>query len=112
MRKQKHLDDLVAQVAQLRKENHQIITSINITTQHFLNIEADNSIFRAQIGELSHRLQSLDEIVAFLNANNGIFGDSSTTFHEPAADSFFMNNPLNMGYLNQPVMASADMYHC
>ncbi|KAJ6692725.1 BZIP TRANSCRIPTION FACTOR 11-LIKE [Salix purpurea] len=28
MRKQKHLDELVAQVAQLKKENHQIITSI------------------------------------------------------------------------------------
>ncbi|XP_012067227.1 bZIP transcription factor 11 isoform X2 [Jatropha curcas] len=48
MRKQKHLDDLIAQVAQLRKESHQLLTSINITTQHFLNIEADNSILRAQ----------------------------------------------------------------
>ena len=48
MRKQKHLDDLVAQVAQLKKENHQIITRINITTQHYLNVESDNSILRAQ----------------------------------------------------------------
>ncbi|KDP41759.1 hypothetical protein JCGZ_26777 [Jatropha curcas] len=102
MRKQKHLDDLIAQVAQLRKESHQLLTSINITTQHFLNIEADNSILRAQVGELSHRLQSLNEIIAFLSANNGFLAE------EPAADSFL--NPLNMSYLNQPIMASADIF--
>ncbi|KAI6703900.1 hypothetical protein NL676_013036 [Syzygium grande] len=33
MRKQKHLDDLRAQAAQLRMENHQIGTNINITVQ-------------------------------------------------------------------------------
>ncbi|CAK7329660.1 unnamed protein product [Dovyalis caffra] len=107
MRKQKHLDDLMAQVAQLRKENHQIITSINITTQHYLNVEADNSILRAQVSELSHRLESLNEIIGLLNSSNDVFVDSST-FNEPAADSFF--NPLSMSYLNQPIMASADMF--
>ncbi|KAF2322875.1 hypothetical protein GH714_031664 [Hevea brasiliensis] len=106
MRKQKHLDDLMAQLAQLRKENLQLITSIDITTQQYLIMEADNSILRAQVGELSHRLQSLNEIITFLSASDGAHGDSST-FNEPA-DSFF--NPLNMSYLNQPIMASADMF--
>ncbi|KAJ6707908.1 BZIP TRANSCRIPTION FACTOR [Salix viminalis] len=87
MRKQKHLDDLAAQVSQLRKENHQIITSINITTQRYLNVEADNSILRVQISELSKRLESLNGIIGFLNSNNGVFGDSNT-FNEPAPDSF------------------------
>ncbi|KAG5238998.1 bZIP transcription factor family protein [Salix suchowensis] len=65
--------------AQLKKENHQIITSINIT-QHYLNLESDNSILRAKASELSHRLdrQLLD--------------------------------PSNMFYLNQPISASADMF--
>uniref|UniRef100_A0A6M2F6S6 BZIP domain-containing protein n=1 Tax=Populus davidiana TaxID=266767 RepID=A0A6M2F6S6_9ROSI len=107
MRKQKHLDDLVAQVAQLKKENHQIITSINITSQHYLNVEADNSILRAQVSELSHRLEFLNGIISLLNSSNGLFGDSSI-FNEPAADSFL--NPLNMSYLNQPISASADMF--
>lgn len=106
MRKQKHLDDLMTQVAQLRKENHQLITSINITSQHYLNVEADNSILKAQISELSHRLQSLNEIISFLSASNGVYGDSSS-FDEPA-DSFL--NPLNMPYLNHPIMASADIF--
>lgn len=108
MRKQKHLDELMSQVGQLRKENHQIITSVNITTQHYLNIEAENSILRAQVGELSHRLQSLNEIISFLNTSNGGFaaGDSST-FTEPI-DSLL--NPMNLSYLNQPIMAAADMF--
>ncbi|KAE8008545.1 hypothetical protein FH972_005046 [Carpinus fangiana] len=108
MRKQKHLDDLMAQVAQLSKDNNQIISSLNITTQHFLNIEADNSILRAQVGELSHRLQSLNEIITFLNNSNGVFGAGETsTFAEP---NYGLLNPLNFSYLNQPIMAAADMF--
>ncbi|KAJ7967288.1 BZIP transcription factor [Quillaja saponaria] len=107
MRKQKHLDELVAQVAQLSNENQQIVTSVNSTTQQYLNVEAENSVLRAQVGELSHRLQSLNEIINILDASNGSFGvEESSTFFEPA-DSFF--NPLNMGYLNQPIMASTDI---
>lgn len=105
MRKQKHLDDLVTQVAQLRKENQQILTTVNITTQQFLSVEAENSVLRAQVGELSHRLESLNEIIDVLNAGFG-----STTFVEPSTNStttFF--NPMNMGYLNHPIMASADI---
>ncbi|KAK6240900.1 Basic-leucine zipper domain - like 10 [Theobroma cacao] len=109
MRKQKHLDDLMAQVTQVRKENHQIITRINIITQHYLNVEAENSVLKAQANELSHRLQSLNEINSYLNANNGSNFDAedatSLAFTEPA-DSFL--NPFNLAYWNQPIMASAD----
>ncbi|KAA8546001.1 hypothetical protein F0562_020548 [Nyssa sinensis] len=109
MRKQKHLDDLMAQVAQLRKENNQIITSMNVTTQHYLNIESENAIMRAQVTELSSRLQYLNEIINFLNAGNGGFAtEEPCTLAEPTADGF-MNNPWNYLYLNQPIMASADM---
>lgn len=110
MRKQKHLDDLMAQVSELRKENHQIVSSVSITTQHYLNIEAENSILRAQIGELSHRLESLNEIITVLNAGNGVVGaGDSSTFFEPM-DSFM--NPLNLSYLNQPITVAADMFQC
>ncbi|KHN25400.1 Ocs element-binding factor 1 [Glycine soja] len=115
MRKQKHLDDLVSQVAQLRKENQQILTSVNITTQQYLSVEAENSVLRAQVGELSHRLESLNEIVDVLNATTVAgFGAAATssTFVEPMNNnnnSFFNFNPLNMGYLNHPIMASADI---
>ncbi|OVA06207.1 Basic-leucine zipper domain [Macleaya cordata] len=117
MRKQKHLDGLTAQVAQLRKENNQILTSLNITTQHYLNIESENSILRAQMEELSHRLQSLNEIIHYLNANNMSFESTTTDHHHhyhlqdfqtTPADNFM--NPWNSVYLNQPIMASADMF--
>ncbi|KAF5740793.1 bZIP transcription factor family protein [Tripterygium wilfordii] len=117
MRKQKHLDDLMAEVVQLRKENNQILTSINLSTQHFLNIEAENSILRAQTMELGQRLESLNEILHFINTTsngNGVF--ETDLHHEDMINhhNIFMNNnnnnhPSNLLYLNQqPIMASAD----
>lgn len=107
MRKQKHLDDLVSQVAKLRKENQEILTSVNITTQKYLSVEAENSVLRAQMGELSNRLESLNEIVGALNSSNGVFG-ASNAFVEPS-NGFFFNSLNNMSYMNQPIMASADI---
>ncbi|XP_043708646.1 bZIP transcription factor 11-like [Telopea speciosissima] len=106
MRKQKHLDELMAQMAQLRKENNQILSSMNFTTQHYLAIEAENSVLRAQMGELNNRLQSLNEIIQYINVSNNSFETEETLI---GADSFM--NPWNSLYLNQqPIMASADMF--
>lgn len=113
MRKQKHLDDLVSQVTQLRKENQQILTTVNLTTQRYLTVEAENSVLKAQVEELSNRLESLNEIIEVLNVNSnaGVFGTgtASNTFVEPN-NSFFLFNPINISYMNQqPIMASADI---
>ena len=102
MKKQKHLDDLVAQVTQLKKDNNQILTRINFTTQHYLNIEAENSVLRAQMMELSQSLDSLNEILNYLNrptTSNGVY--------ETSPDSF--TNPFNLPF-NQPIMASAEFF--
>lgn len=119
MRKQKHLDDLMAQVEQLRRESNQIITSMNITTQNYLSIESENSVLRAQVGELSNRLESLNEIINFsLNANNnnsnnnGVFGTADQdpnpyNINECIDNNSFFMNQWNLQYLNQPIMASA-----
>ncbi|KAK8626796.1 hypothetical protein V6N13_134428 [Hibiscus sabdariffa] len=97
MKKQKHLDDLQAELTQLRTDNHRILTRVSVAAQHCLNIEAENSVLRAQANELGHRLHSLNEIIGFINGGGG------GGFSE-AVDGFF--NPLN--YLNQPIMAAAD----
>lgn len=125
MRKQKHLDDLTVQVSQLRKENHQIVTSLNITTQHYLKMEAENSVLRAQLEELSRRLESLNEINDFLNcknannnhnnyddANNNGDGDMMMMMvNDHGFDGYMnMNNPLTFSCLNQPIMASPDFF--
>ncbi|KAG8654629.1 bZIP transcription factor 44 [Manihot esculenta] len=107
-KKQQHLDKLMSQVTELRKDNNQILTSINITTQHYLNIEAENSILRAQRMELSQRLESLNEILNYINTNNiGIF-ENEDLQTSSAAETFM--NPLNLMYLNQPIMASPEFF--
>ncbi|GMJ00062.1 hypothetical protein HRI_003675400 [Hibiscus trionum] len=70
MRKQKHLDDIMARVIQLRKDNDQILTSIDVTSQHYLRVKAENSVLRTQANLLSHRLQSLNQIISFLNGRS------------------------------------------
>ncbi|KAL4285107.1 hypothetical protein GQ457_16G013520 [Hibiscus cannabinus] len=101
MRKQKLLDDLTAQVTHLAKDNNQILTSITFTTQHYFNMEAENSVLRAQLMELSQRLDSLNDILHFLNIGDGVYG----------SEGFETSDPFNMiHHLNQPIMASsADM---
>uniref|UniRef100_A0A2P2P0G8 BZIP domain-containing protein n=1 Tax=Rhizophora mucronata TaxID=61149 RepID=A0A2P2P0G8_RHIMU len=108
MRKQKHLDDLKAQMTQLRKANDQILTTINVTTQHYLNAEADNSILRAQMMELSQRLDFLTEIINLKIPSNGIYG--SDHHHPQGGPDDFMMNPSNLMYLSQPIMPSPDLF--
>ncbi|KAF6163082.1 hypothetical protein GIB67_001410 [Kingdonia uniflora] len=100
-RKQKYLDGLTSQLTQLRKENNQILGGMKITTQHYVNIESENSVLRAQMGELSHRLHSLNEIVQVLDVNydNGGFESENCVV-----------NPWNSLYVNHhPIVVSADM---
>ncbi|XP_041019970.1 bZIP transcription factor 11-like [Juglans microcarpa x Juglans regia] len=110
-RKQKHLDDLMAQVCQLTKENHQILTSMNMTSQVHVNIEAENSILKAQMAELSQRLESLNEIVNYLNSStNGLFETQQDHDIQTHDDNSFMH-PWSSIYLNHPaIMASADVF--
>ncbi|KAI3989212.1 hypothetical protein MKX01_033248 [Papaver californicum] len=131
MRKQKHLDELMDQVTQIRKENNQILTSVNLTSQHYLNIESENSILRAQMEELNNRLQSLTEISHYLTANNdnnnnniGNNGFDYQSDLNPNYQNYYNQqqpimfntihdmNPWNMPcYMSQPIMASAaDMF--
>ncbi|XP_022146100.1 bZIP transcription factor 11-like [Momordica charantia] len=134
LRKQKHLDDLMAQVAHLTKDNHQILATLGATAQQFAAVEAENSILRAQAAELDHRLQSLAEIIHFLNPTNGILesgcGGPDSTAAAAAAGYFSPDpfdicgggggsggggggsfNPLQMAfYMNHPLMASADIF--
>ncbi|EOA17614.1 hypothetical protein CARUB_v10005978mg [Capsella rubella] len=107
MKKQKLLDDLTAQVNHLKKENSDIVTSVSITTQHYLTVEAENSVLRAQLDELNHRLQSLNDIIEFLDSSNNN-GMCSNPLVGLECDDFFVNQ-MNMSYMmNQPLMASSD----
>ncbi|GMH29666.1 hypothetical protein Nepgr_031509 [Nepenthes gracilis] len=115
LRKQKHLDDLTAQIAHLSRENNDLISRINLTTDHFLKMKAENSVLSAQMAELSSRFQSLNEIITALNFtnNSGVFGahEINHSVNEftaaAAADCFMINHPWSSLYLSQPIVASA-----
>lgn len=109
MRKQKHLDDLMAQVVQLRKENNEILSSITTTNQRYLTVEADNSILRAQAVELTQRYQSVNAILN-ISHNNGLF-QTDQDFHSMTTVDPFINSMNNYLYHNHPIMASsADIF--
>jgi len=59
------MDGLMAKVTDLRKMNGQMKASLSETTMHRVNVEAENSILRAQLIELTNRLRSLNDIVRF-----------------------------------------------
>ncbi|PKA49331.1 Ocs element-binding factor 1 [Apostasia shenzhenica] len=106
MRKQKHLDDLMAQVGHLRKENNQILSDLNITTQRCLGVEAENSVLRTQMMELSTRLQSLNEILHCIIS----IGGSDFCAGISAYDEVSFLQPWTPLLVNQPHMTSSDMF--
>ncbi|WZZ33688.1 bZIP transcription factor 44 [Brassica napus] len=120
MRKQKHLDDLTAQIAHFLEENSHIVAGISVTTQQYVTIEGENSVLRAQFLELNQRLNSLNEIVEIAGGfwmetgqGGGVigYGGGGGGFYDGVM------NPLNLGFYNQTLMASAstvsaDVFNC
>ncbi|CAI9755886.1 unnamed protein product [Fraxinus pennsylvanica] len=101
MKKQKRLDDLTAQIAQLRNKNSHLLTSLNLTTEDYMKMEAENSILKAQFMELSQRLQSLNEILNYIKSNNNpMFED----FQCPESLTYFCQRPT-------ATMASPDAFY-
>ncbi|XP_078431934.1 G-box binding factor 6 [Wolffia australiana] len=95
LRKQKHLDDMVALVAQLRRENSQILTSYNVITQQLVAIVTENSVLKSQATELSHRLQSVMEIILHMDGPQSMDG--------------FFAMPWSSVSMVQPILASPDL---
>ncbi|XP_028772225.1 bZIP transcription factor 11-like [Neltuma alba] len=99
MKKQQHLDDLVRQVGELRKENEEIMKNLSLTSQLHMNMEAENAILRTQMAELTNRLESLNEIISYINSSSSyVFNNDDET--EMISDCGLFNN------WNQPIMAA------
>jgi hypothetical protein len=116
MKKQKHLDELLAETSRLSNENNQILMNVNITTELFLKVEAENSVVRAQVNELTHRLGSLNDIINCLNVTSGNV-DYMRNMINPTVINDDQMMMMNFGdhfvnpfddwmYLNQPIMGS------
>jgi hypothetical protein len=70
VRKQRHLDDLAAQAAQLRRENAHAAAALGLAAQGLLAADAENAVLRTQAAELAARLHSLSDILACMNTND------------------------------------------
>ncbi|GAA0147755.1 DNA-binding transcription factor [Lithospermum erythrorhizon] len=114
MRKQSHLDEMMAHVGQLKNDNNQILTNINIVIQLFENVEAENCVLRAQMSELTHRLHSLDEIVMncmnFGGDGDGIMSGDASNYSQIV--DYCVDDFLDQWNLvnNQGIMASANAF--
>ncbi|XP_042015088.1 bZIP transcription factor 44-like [Salvia splendens] len=103
MRKQKHLDDLMAQAQQLREENARILSSIGATAQRCASVEAENSVLAAQVMELTQRLGSLDEILSYIgSASSGGGGCMFQSEEFQFGDGGAWNS---VGLSHHPIMA-------
>ncbi|QCD98844.1 bZIP transcription factor 11-like [Vigna unguiculata] len=104
MRKQKHMDDLTAQMQSLQKENDLLLTQLNITTQHHLKLHAHNSILIAQKTELTQTLHSFNHIIKLINATNPNYHHHNNN----KTNNNFVNPTMHMPFLNHPIVATAD----
>ncbi|XP_047323739.1 bZIP transcription factor 11-like [Impatiens glandulifera] len=99
LRKQKHENDLTDQVCQLNKEKKVLITGMNRITQKYLIIEAENRVLRAQMVELSNRLQSLNEIIiSFINNGNIYYSVEPNQDHHFFTDNYNHINAMMLQY--------------
>ncbi|KAF3517148.1 hypothetical protein DY000_02063966 [Brassica cretica] len=121
MRKREHLVGLTTQLEQLRKDNRKATIAIDVTTEHYDKMEAENSVMRAQVTELNHRLNSLNQIIAFPESYSSGFGmetgqgggvaDYGDGWSSGGGGEFYDGgemDPFDLGFYDEPPnMASA-----
>lgn len=98
-RKQRHLDDLVRQVAQLQNQKGEISGKMTEISRHFGVVEAANTVLSAEKERLARRLESLESVIeiarvleASSNGGNSYeFGGSG--FSDGGSCEFGMVNP-------------------
>ncbi|XP_022757889.1 bZIP transcription factor 53-like [Durio zibethinus] len=105
MKKQKQLEDLVNEESTLQKENSQLSERINVTTQHYIQMESANNVLRAQAMELTERLRYLNSVLHIVEEVSGYAVDIPE-IPDPQMEPWQLTFPI------QPIMASADMFEC
>lgn len=112
MRKRKQLEDLTAEVDRLKASRNAALTALATVNQHYMAVEAENSVLRTQHGELSNRLHAMNEIINYMNGINNNNTNNPNGF-DPGSGSGFDMNPWNVsgGVSLHPLMASGDLFH-
>ncbi|WOL10279.1 hypothetical protein Cni_G19034 [Canna indica] len=99
-RKQQHLDELIQQESQLKDQNNQFTAQINLVTQRYLQVESENAILRAQMSELTARLNSMNSVLQIVEEVSGMVMDIPDPLLEP----------WQLPCTAQPIMANADIF--
>ncbi|KAJ0639868.1 putative transcription factor bZIP family [Helianthus annuus] len=109
MKKQKHLNDLMTQLSQLRSENNRVVSSISMITQHYVSLEAENSVLTARVTELGQRLRSLNEILEFMKQQQVVDTGSWFPDEHYGGSGADLIDSVSYVYSCQPIMTSIDM---
>nr|AEB54184.1 ATB2 [Helianthus petiolaris]AEB54185.1 ATB2 [Helianthus petiolaris] len=76
-----------------------------------MSVEAENHVLRVQVAELSHHLQSLNDIIAFIHSSMDPTGFTDEHDGWGGGNAFvvdeFMNNSLSYLSVTQPILASS-----
>lgn len=107
MRKQQHLGDLINQVSKLQSENSDLVAKINSASQMYVSVESENNVLRAQMMELTDRLNSLNSLLRVVENVSGLNVDIEE-LPDSLLEPWQLPCPVQL-----PVMAnSADMFQC
>lgn len=103
MKKQKHVDELLNQVNQLKVQNSLYSDQIDATSQMYVSFASQNNVLRAQTAELTDRLKSLNCVIEIVAEANGLAVDI------PEIPEILLE-PWQLPCPIQPITASADMF--
>ncbi|GAV83613.1 bZIP_2 domain-containing protein [Cephalotus follicularis] len=103
MKKQKQLEDLVAEKSQLQSDICVFTRSINAAAQNYNEMESANNFLRAQAMELTERLRSLNTVLQIAEEVSGLSVEIPE-IPDPLLKPWQIPCPV------QPIMASADMF--
>ncbi|XP_009784433.1 bZIP transcription factor 53-like [Nicotiana tabacum] len=102
MRKQQRLGELMGETTQLHKQNSICRERIDSVERNYRAMDAENNVLRAQIAELTERLNSLNSLTQFWADANG-FPVELSEIPDALLEPWQLPCPI------QPIDASSDM---
>ncbi|CAB4322207.1 unnamed protein product [Prunus armeniaca] len=103
MKKQKQMDDLTSEITRLEMSNNQLQQGIEVKERGYSEIESRNNVMRAQVMELTDRLQSLNSVLQIFEEVSGLAVDIPE-IPDP------LLRPWQVSYPTQLIPASSDMF--
>ncbi|XP_060174668.1 bZIP transcription factor 53 [Lycium barbarum] len=104
MKKQQRLEELISETTQLQNQNGVIRDRIDSVERNYRAMDAENNVLRAQLAELTDRLDSLNSLTVFWADTTGFPVDI------PEIPDILLE-PWQLPCPIQPVTATSDMFN-